>query len=175
MIRTISKIPKDYTTKEYFLDTLQEDAVEFMDFLLKYNPWEPFMTVHETRRFLVNDISDATSFECIKDVDDPNVYPLIHIQKTSEYQGDVVKLKDLVQYKIVEQYPDDYRNEGATNIMLKQIEREKKKGAKLYKVAHVIGCEGNKSDEDQLPKRLLITKRCHNGTEQLQAYYNEKL
>ena len=58
--------------------------------------------------------------------------------------------------------------------MVRQIERKKKKGAKLYKMAQVIGCEGNKS-EDQLPESLLITKRCHNGTEQLQAYYNEKL
>ena len=39
MIRTISKVPKNFKSKERFQDSVQEDAVEFMDFLLKYNPW----------------------------------------------------------------------------------------------------------------------------------------
>ena len=165
MIRTISKVPKNFKSKERFQDSVQEDAVEFMDFLLKYNPWESLMTVHEIKQFLVKATIDTTSFEYIKDVDDPYVYGLINVQKASENQGNVVKLQDILQHEIFIPYPDEYTNEKATKSMVRHIERNKKQGEKLYKMAHIIGCESNKYDGDQLPMRLLIKKLCHNGIE----------
>ena len=45
MIRTITKITKEYQTKDYFRANLEEDAAEFMCFLLNHHPWEAFMSI----------------------------------------------------------------------------------------------------------------------------------
>ena len=78
MIKTISKISKDYETKEFFQDNIQEDVVDFMWFLLNYNACKTLMTIHETRQFLVNDISDANTFEHVQDVGDTYVVSTIY-------------------------------------------------------------------------------------------------
>ena len=80
MIRTITKITKEYQTKDYFRANLEEDAAEFMCFLLNHHPWEAFMSVHNTIQVLVG---ANKSIDYLKNVGEPIVYPIINLTKSN--------------------------------------------------------------------------------------------
>ena len=52
MIKTIAKIPRGYKEMENFTSNKEEDAEEFMIFLLDLHPWESFMSLHSIKQVL---------------------------------------------------------------------------------------------------------------------------
>ena len=163
MIKTIEKIPKRYKCKDKekkFKLHNEEDVSEFMCFLLNYHPWEAVMTIHKNKQVLLSD----NEFQFMQDVGDNLVYPIITVTKSSFDQGCVVKFQKIVQDAFLEYYPAEYKNEGTPQRILNRIARAKSQGAQLFEMKQLSGCSENQNKE-QLPQRFLISKQCHDGTE----------
>ena len=76
---------------------------------------------------------------------------------------DIFTRPNCFQDKFLEKYSDDYDIKGGNNErrIANQIETGLSKGEKLYKMSQLVGLKGNKSVNDQLPQRLLFSKRCY--------------
>ena len=143
MIKTIEKIPRVYgciDQEKCFKQNNEEDPIDFMRFLLNYHPWEAVMTVQKDTQFL---ISDTYDFDYMQDKGDNVVYPMINITKARLDEGCVVKFKEIVQDALIEYYPAEYRNDGASPRILSFIARAKANGAQLCKMKLLSGYNKN--------------------------------
>ena len=100
MIKNIAKIPRGYKETENFTANKEEDAAEFMIFLLDLHLWETFMSLHSIKQVLVG---ANKSIDYLQNVgEEPVVEQLINLTKSSVNQGKTVKFKEIIQDQILE-------------------------------------------------------------------------
>ena len=85
IINIIQSIPKGLgtqTIKEAYHPTSQEDAVEFIQFLLEHNPWDDLCTVHVSNQFTF--FKDGRCKHIYERDKDPIIWLKIDVAKNRE-------------------------------------------------------------------------------------------
>ena len=124
IISIIQSIPKGLGTeaiKEAYLPTSQEDAVEFIQFLLGNNPWDDLCTVHVLNQFTLSK-DGRWKYICECDVD-PVICPIIDVARNRERKEKVLKMGDLLNHFFESPYPEDYRIDSNVDRVSREIKK----------------------------------------------------
>ena len=106
IVNIIQSIPKGLGTesiKEAYYPTSQEDAVEFIQFLLEHNPWDDLCTVHVLNQFTF--FKDGTCNYICECDNDPVICPIIDAARDYPGKEKVLKLGNLLNHFFAHPYP----------------------------------------------------------------------
>ena len=169
IVNIIQSIPKGLGTesiKEAYYPTSQEDAVEFIQFLLEHNPWDDLCTVHVLNQYTFYEDGSYT-YICECD-NDPVICPIIDAARDYPGKEKVLKLGNLLNHFFAHPYPEDYIINNRDDRIKRAIIKDLKKGAKLHGVYQVTGVSDKNKCNDDIPMRILVCRRSSTNEETLE-------